>query len=135
MAAAVNLFHELINEQLDSVEGPPLLEELQQAKRARLESRWHEAARAMDLQQRQKQDAVRYTLTLLNLPRLHALGTWTLLLRVPHIWQSILHRAVRTWNLDIFATSSIWQSLLQCLGMDLRKCRRILCNEVGVVGR
>ena len=58
MAAAVSLFHELITEQLDSVEGPPLPEELQQAKRARLESRWHEAARAMDLQQRQMQDAV-----------------------------------------------------------------------------
>ena len=47
----MNLFQELITEQLDSVEGPPLPEELQQAKRARLESRWHEAARAMDLQQ------------------------------------------------------------------------------------
>ena len=58
MAAAVNLFQELITEQLDSVEGPPLPEELQQAKRARLESRWHEAARAMDLQQRQMHDAV-----------------------------------------------------------------------------
>ena len=54
----MNLFQELITEQLDSVEGPPLPEELQQAKRARLESRWHEAARAMDLQQRQMQDAV-----------------------------------------------------------------------------
>ena len=54
----MNLFHELITEQLDSVEGPPLPEELQQAKRARLESRWHEAARAMNLQQRQMQDAV-----------------------------------------------------------------------------
>ena len=43
---------------IDSVEGPPLPEELQQAKRARLESRWHEAARAMDLQQRQMHDAV-----------------------------------------------------------------------------
>ena len=58
MAAAVNLFQELITDQLDSVEGPPLPEELQQAKRARLESRWHEAARAMDLQQRQMHDAV-----------------------------------------------------------------------------
>ena len=58
MAAAVNLFQELITEQLDSVEGPSLPEELQQAKRARLESRWHEAARAMDLQQRQMHDAV-----------------------------------------------------------------------------
>ena len=50
--------HELITEQLDSVEDPPLNEELQQARRARLESRWHEAARAMNLQQRQMQDAV-----------------------------------------------------------------------------
>ena len=54
----MNLFQDLITEQLDSVEGPPLPEELQQAKRARLKSRWHEAARAMDLQQRQMQDAV-----------------------------------------------------------------------------
>ena len=54
----MNLFQELITEQLDSVEGPPLPEELQQAKRARLESRWYEAARTMDLQQRQMQDAV-----------------------------------------------------------------------------
>ena len=52
------LFQELITEQLDSVEGPPLPEELQQAKRARLESRWHEAARAMDLQQHQMHEAV-----------------------------------------------------------------------------
>ena len=44
-------------EQLDSAEGLPLPEE-QQAKRARLETRWHQAARAMDLQQRQMQDAV-----------------------------------------------------------------------------
>ena len=58
MAAALNLFQELITDHLDSVEGPPLPEELQQAKRARLESRWHEAARAMDLQQRQMHDAV-----------------------------------------------------------------------------
>ena len=58
MAAAVNLVHELSTEQLDSVEVPHLTEELQHAKRARLESRWHEAARAMDLQQRQMQDAV-----------------------------------------------------------------------------
>ena len=47
----MNLFQELIAEQLDSAEGPPLPEE-QQAKRARLETRWQEAARAMDLQQR-----------------------------------------------------------------------------------
>ena len=58
MAAEVNLFRELITEQLDSVEGPPLPEGLQQAKRARLESRWHEAARAMDFQQRQMHDTV-----------------------------------------------------------------------------
>ena len=57
MAAAVNLFQELIAEQLDSAEGPPLPEE-QQAKRARVETRWQEAARAMDLQPRQMQDAV-----------------------------------------------------------------------------
>ena len=57
MAAAVNLFQELIAEQLDSAQGPPLPEE-QQAKRARLETRWQEAARAMDPRQRQMQDAV-----------------------------------------------------------------------------
>ena len=57
MAAAVNLFQELIAEQLDSAEGPPLPEE-QLAKRARVETRWQEAARAMDLQPRQMQDAV-----------------------------------------------------------------------------
>ena len=51
-------FQELITEQRDTVEGPPLPGELQQAKRVRLESRWHEVARAMDLQQRQMQDAV-----------------------------------------------------------------------------
>ena len=53
----MNLFQELTAEQLDSAEGPPLPEE-QQAKRARLETRWQEAARAVDLQQRQMQDAV-----------------------------------------------------------------------------
>ena len=57
MAASVNLFQELMAEQLDSAEGFPLPEE-QLAKRARLETRWQEAARAMDLQQRQMQDAV-----------------------------------------------------------------------------
>ena len=57
MAAAVNSFQGMMAEQLDSAEGLPLPEE-QQAKRARWETRWQEAAGAMDLQQRQMQDAV-----------------------------------------------------------------------------
>ena len=48
MAAAVNMFQELITEQLDSAP----------TSKAGLESRWLEAARAVDIQQRQMRDAV-----------------------------------------------------------------------------